>query len=215
MEMQALWIIALVGGGTLAGAFIRMKGGFGTTNLRAIGIVLIALFASVLAIAKTEDVSAALGILGAIAGYLFGTQSSGGASLSTKVGADGSINNSKIAGRDINETINNLQAKVDSLAGFIDGNLSKIELSVQRQHELEYVINNVFERSSVDVYRAMGQVIGRWAAEGYSLISVTENYDRSDAMILVFGRPARRREDVGSVLLYNGVRMEFSGRMDG
>jgi hypothetical protein len=42
-------------------------------NLRAIGIVLIAIFSSLLALASISDFSVALGILGAIAGYLFGT----------------------------------------------------------------------------------------------------------------------------------------------
>lgn len=73
MGQQITWIIAVIGFVTLIGIFWRMQGGFGPMNLRAIGIVLIAIFSSLLALASTSDFSAALGILGAIAGYLFGT----------------------------------------------------------------------------------------------------------------------------------------------
>jgi len=49
-----------------------MKPGFGPFNLRAMGIVLVATFAAVLALQRTNALTAAMGILGAIAGYLFG-----------------------------------------------------------------------------------------------------------------------------------------------
>lgn len=74
MEQQITWIIAVIGCISLGGIFWRMQGGFGPMNLRAIGIVLIAILSSLLALAKASDFSAALGILGAIAGYLFGTK---------------------------------------------------------------------------------------------------------------------------------------------
>ncbi|WP_095128652.1 hypothetical protein [Pseudomonas sp. Irchel s3h14] len=74
MEQQIIWIIAAIGGATLAGVFWKMQGGFGPMNLRVVGIVLIAILSSLLAVAKTSDFSAAIGILGAIAGYLFGTK---------------------------------------------------------------------------------------------------------------------------------------------
>jgi hypothetical protein len=69
---QGLWIVAVIGTGTLAGAFWRMKGGFGAFNLRVIAIILIATLVSILAIVNTQSLNAALGILGAIAGYIFG-----------------------------------------------------------------------------------------------------------------------------------------------
>lgn len=72
MEEKALWVIAILGGGCLLGVFLRMKEGFGPFNLRVIGIVLVATFASLLALNDSNSLTAAMGILGAIAGYLFG-----------------------------------------------------------------------------------------------------------------------------------------------
>lgn len=66
------WIIAALGGITIIGVFWRMKGGFGPFNLRAVGIVLIAVLSALLALKDTSSLTAAMGILGAIAGYLFG-----------------------------------------------------------------------------------------------------------------------------------------------
>jgi hypothetical protein len=66
------WIIAALGAGCLFGVFFRMKPGFGPFNLRAVGIVLVATLASLLALGDASSLSAAMGILGAVAGYLFG-----------------------------------------------------------------------------------------------------------------------------------------------
>jgi hypothetical protein len=67
-----VWIIAAIGVLTLAGVLCKMKEGFGPNNLRAIGIVLIATFGSLLALRDGGALTAAMGILGAIGGYLFG-----------------------------------------------------------------------------------------------------------------------------------------------
>ena len=64
-------IIAVAGTVTLGAVFIKMKRGIRQQNLRAVGIVLIAVFVSLLAVVSAEYESA-FGILGAIAGYLFG-----------------------------------------------------------------------------------------------------------------------------------------------
>jgi hypothetical protein len=50
----------------------NMKQGFGPNNLRVLGILLVASFSTVLALVSNESISAAIGILGAIVGYLFG-----------------------------------------------------------------------------------------------------------------------------------------------
>ncbi len=74
---KLVWIVAVLGAGTLIGIFSRMKSGFGPFNLRVVGIVLIATLASLLALKDGGSVTAAMGILGAIAGYLFGIKDSG------------------------------------------------------------------------------------------------------------------------------------------
>jgi hypothetical protein len=67
-----LYIVAVIGAGTLVGVFLRMKPGFGSFNLRVVGIVLVATLSSILALTSGEALTAAMGILGAIVGYLIG-----------------------------------------------------------------------------------------------------------------------------------------------
>ncbi|MDD5139519.1 MAG: hypothetical protein PHY43_04565 [Verrucomicrobiales bacterium] len=70
------WIIAGIGlvalVGVLAAILIKNKG-MGTYNLRAVGIVLVLTFTALIA-TKYQDatLTAAIGIFGGIAGYLFG-----------------------------------------------------------------------------------------------------------------------------------------------
>lgn len=74
MDLYLKWIIAIFGAGTMIGVFLflKMRNGFGPFNLRAIGIVLVATFAALLALQTGNALTAAMGILGGIAGYLFG-----------------------------------------------------------------------------------------------------------------------------------------------
>ena len=70
------WAISLLGAATLGGVFWRMQGGFGPFNLRAVGIVFVATVTSLLALHDSGGLTAGMGILGAIAGYLFGIKDS-------------------------------------------------------------------------------------------------------------------------------------------
>ena len=71
---RGIAILAVLGFGVLAvnKVFSHMKEGFGTFNLRISGIVIVATFASILAVLNPNSESAVIGILGAIVGYLFG-----------------------------------------------------------------------------------------------------------------------------------------------
>ena len=136
MEQQALWIVAVIGAGTLMGVFWKMKDGFGPMNLRIIGIVLIAVLSALLAIAKADTLNAAMGILGAIAGYLFGAKvEDGGKKNKSIVDAAGATlgDNVRVAGRDINETINNINAKVQELGKLFSKEAAKIDRLVTIQ----------------------------------------------------------------------------------
>ncbi|MEN3111141.1 hypothetical protein ACFONG_04695 [Uliginosibacterium paludis] len=71
---RGLAILAVVGFGVFAmvKVFKHMKDGFGPFNVRITGIVIVATLTSILAVMNPSGESAAIGILGAIAGYLFG-----------------------------------------------------------------------------------------------------------------------------------------------
>jgi hypothetical protein len=71
-----VWVVtifvAALGIGTMYGVFRKMQHGFGPFNLRAVGLVLVATLAGLLATLAPDTRTAAIGLLGAIAGYLFG-----------------------------------------------------------------------------------------------------------------------------------------------
>lgn len=50
MQTQLLWIVAVLGAIALIGVFAKMSKGFGPFNLRALGLVLVATFAALLAV---------------------------------------------------------------------------------------------------------------------------------------------------------------------
>ena len=65
-------VVLLIGGGTLIGAFKRMKGGFGPQNLRIVVIILVATFVTLAGFINPNYLNAAIGVLGTIVGYIFG-----------------------------------------------------------------------------------------------------------------------------------------------
>lgn len=69
-----LIVTLLIGGGCLFGIFRQMKDGFGEFNTKVYGITIIAILVVILALSDidTAKLAPAYGILGAIAGYLFG-----------------------------------------------------------------------------------------------------------------------------------------------
>ncbi len=69
---QTILIVFALGLVALGGVLYRMTPGIGPYNLRAIGIVLIATFATILAVKVNGSLTAAMGILGSIGGYVFG-----------------------------------------------------------------------------------------------------------------------------------------------
>ena len=66
------WIVAGFGFIALVGVFFKMKDGFGPFNIRAVSIVIVATFATLLGLKDSSAMMACMGILGGIAGYVFG-----------------------------------------------------------------------------------------------------------------------------------------------
>jgi hypothetical protein len=65
----AIFVFGLI---ALVGAFKNMVKGFSPYNMKILGIILVATFSSLLAINHEDGMTSAMGILGAIVGYLFG-----------------------------------------------------------------------------------------------------------------------------------------------
>ena len=214
MDYQALWIIAVLGAATLIGVFWKMRGGFGPLNLRAVGLVLIAVLATLLAIAKSDNLTAAMGILGAIAGYLFGakTDSGNAQSNTSRVDASGANfgDNSRVAGRDLNETVNNINARVQELGAILSQEGSKIDRLVASQEaartgSMNYLVNTVYERRMEQTQEAVTTVVAHWESEGWKLMSMSSDYQGMDGMFLLFERPSNPGEP--KIQIYHSSRM--------
>jgi hypothetical protein len=76
MNCYVIWIAAFLGFVAICLTFYKMKTGFGPYNIRALGIVLVATFATLLGLQDEKALAAAMGILGAIGGYIFGIRTS-------------------------------------------------------------------------------------------------------------------------------------------
>jgi hypothetical protein len=153
-----------MGFGTLAACFWKMKKGFGPFNLRVIGIVLVCTFATLLAITKESSLNAAMGILGAIAGYLFGFSGKEKTPDSSASVQDSQFGDyAKVAGRDINETINNLRTEMAKLHGNFTNYIGKIENALtEKESKNDFLFNTVYERGGVRMIQGIETVISRW-----------------------------------------------------
>jgi hypothetical protein len=183
MNESLLYIISIFGAITLIGVFIKMKPGIGVYNLRAVGIILIATFSCLLALNEPKILSAAMGILGAIAGYLFGaveTKKPESSSVSANESSFG--DNTKMAGRDINETIEN-----------IEGSISKIENAIINQSESnigdvpvnDLLIHTIYQRGE-KIQEALSKTINQRQSEGWLFSKFSSDYQGMDGIFLIF-----------------------------
>ena len=69
-------VVGVLGIAALGGVLTKMDRGIRQQNLRAIGIILVAVLVTLLVIASDTGIEAVLGLLGAIVGYLFGKDTS-------------------------------------------------------------------------------------------------------------------------------------------
>lgn len=76
MNLCILAVVLLFGAATSVASFWRMRGGFGPYNLRAAMLPLVVTLTVLLALVDKASDDAAIGILGATVGYLFGLKES-------------------------------------------------------------------------------------------------------------------------------------------
>lgn len=215
MDSQALWVIAILGTGTIIGVLWRMKGGFSPFNVKALGLVFIAVLAALLAVARSDHSTAALSILSAIAGYLFGANLESGSTESneSRVDAAGANfgDNARVAGRDLNETVNNIHAQVEALNRLLSQETLKIDRfimqqEVRRNGSMHYLVNTLTQRLFQDLQESMNIVVKNWESQGWKLVNITSDYQGTDGVILLFERPAA--PDEAKVQLYRDLSMK-------
>lgn len=211
MEQYLIWIIFSFGIVALIGAFIKIKTDFGPFNLRVIGIIIVATFATLLAIAKAESLNAAMGILGAIACYLFGLKDLKEKEKSSSVDASSSNfgDNAKLAGRDINETIEKMETDVANIKDAVFNQFSNIQQVLSDQSKKnegkDYLVNTIYERGQ-GMPQEINSVINHWSEYGWSLKTLSSDFQGMDGIFLVFER--ERQNETATVEYYHGSRQE-------
>ena len=198
MDLYVLIIVASLATITLLGMLWKMNRGIGPFNLRAFGILLLTTFAVLLALVKPTVQSAAIALLGAIAGYLFSFKDPREKEETSSVGIDSSTvgPNARIAGRDINETIENMRAELAEIRGSVVNQYQILQETIGEQHQVgpiaasDYLINVVFERGE-QIREAIDSVLKRWEPDGWRLASLSSDYNGTDGVMLLFKRPSR------------------------
>lgn len=121
----------------------------------------------------------------------------------------------KIAGRDINETIENMQNDIAQIRDSVINQYTKIEETLgaaQPENEViyDYILNTIYERFYQDdpyrITKVIQNVINRWQSEGWKFVNISSDYHGIDGMILFFVRPSR--DGRSKVSYYHGSQME-------
>lgn len=116
----------------------------------------------------------------------------------------------KVAGRDINETIERMEAEIGEIRDSVFHQYSTIQqglasLSNQPASRLDFLVNTVYERGMDRAVASVKSVVNRWSAEGWQLFSVSSDYSGIDGMVLIFTRPSEGRG--GRFQFYHGSEM--------
>lgn len=199
----SLWIVSGLCFVALVATFVRMKGGFGPQNLRAVGIVFVASLVAILSLVRATDLTTAMGILGAIAGYLFGSQRGPDEERreTSAVSADGATfgSGAKIAGRDINETLNRIVGDIDQIKDSVVHMTSATGASAGNQ----YLFDSSYENDG-EPLEQLAVSMREFADEGWSLHAVFPSYDPR-GLISLYRKPAD--EEGAKLRVYHGREM--------
>ena len=137
--------------------------------------------------------------------------------------------NVKLAGRDINETIQNIRNDIQNLkdevttqSTIIDHALANLAtmgrdlnglvLRAEKGDEeiFDYLFNTIHNRfydsGENRVTRAIENVINHWRDNGWKFVSFTSDYQGIDGLVLLFSRPAKGTNS--EVLYFHGSKME-------
>jgi len=155
-------------------------------------------------------------LVGASAAFTSSDKNSEGTNVGEGATQIGSYN--KMAGRDINETIENMQGNIENMRSEI----SQIKDSVVNQYTqiqdslsslplhdnvvLDYLINTIYERGADNMTKAIGKVINARQNQGWKFSHLSADYQGMDGVILVFTRPSKSNRS--NVSYFHGSQME-------
>ena len=186
-------LVVVAGAGVFALAFffviVVKKLRLSTPVIRAVGLVLVVVAVCALALATQSNVTAAVGVLGAVAGYLFGAASSG---ESSSVSAGDVGDGNTIVGRDLNQTVEQLKAEAVNLTQAV-GRLhaEADERKPAGTVVIELVTRRLSWTSDEEYLDALQSVILQQTASGGWLLTSAGPYDSHNndfsSTVLVFG----------------------------
>jgi len=193
LAVAALVVIAAAGAFAFAFFFVMVlkRIRLSTVTIRAVGIILVVVAVCALAIATQLDATAAVGVLGAVAGYLFGAASSGDSS-SVSAGDVGDGNT--IVGRDLNQWVDELKAETVHLAQAVS---SLNQVTAARESTgilIVELVNRKVAFAEFDEYtRELQSVIRKAHEQGEGLVATLGPYDSRlndfTSTILIFQSP--------------------------
>jgi len=124
--------------------------------------------------------------------------------------SNSSINNKgiiqgKVAGRDINEYIENIERAISNIKNSIVNQNNKIEQIVDASFDNDYIINTVFTSGDIrERSRDISKVIKFWHNKGWKLKHFSSDYKGMDGLFLIFEKPKRPEADDIKVYYYHG-----------
>jgi hypothetical protein len=161
-------------------------------------------------------------VLKVLVGFLVGTGAAQAASAKgrSSIESQGNVvdasdaefgDNAKVAGRDINETIEHIQSDLTNIKDAVFQQFPTIVRALDGIREAEpaqedFLVNTLFERGPKSLADAFSQVVNRWSAEGWRLRHVTSDYQGMDGVLLIFARASR--DSHSTVTAYHGSRIE-------
>ncbi|WEK12327.1 MAG: hypothetical protein P0Y48_07485 [Candidatus Microbacterium phytovorans] len=172
--INAPWLLVLIavfGLASLAFFFLRTKkdAELSKLTIRAVGIVLVIVTAALLAVAYESAVVAAVGLLGAVAGYLFGSSSSTGGNESQATVRDITGDDNRVAGRDIVERLDSALTKLESLES-LNANIEKFESTMVASDSPAH---------GYHVHEERIPAFGRWAANPAPVSDIARASERA------------------------------------
>ncbi|MGK9148017.1 hypothetical protein KXS11_10370 [Plantibacter flavus] len=202
LTVGALIVVAAAGAFALAFFFVmvlkRMR--LSTIVIRAVGLVLVVIAVCALAIATQLDATAAVGVLGAVAGYLFGAGSSGD-SGSVTAGDVGDGNT--IVGRDLNQRVDALKAETVHLTQALTSLQRSTEARATGTTVIDLVTPHVGQIADDDLARKIAELIAREHASGAQIRATVGPYlsrrDNFMSTLLVFDTGAETSAEFRTV----------------
>lgn len=109
--------------------------------------------------------------------------------------------NARIAGRDINETIEKMFSDMATIKNAV---VHASTTSAPRGTR-DFLINSIYQRDQTQIPVAVERVVNAWQGQGWEFEHLTSDYQGMDGLFLIFSRPSDR--GMSQVRFFHGTEM--------